>query len=213
MSETITLEPADYPAPPVSMFDLVPANLHGQVDLGPTYVDAETVQALHEAVAAGMFVINPDWNDALTKAQPVELEQRFLERLRRTPLSPSSPALHHRRLALFEAVREIGVQGTIPGFGFGVHNLTRCIGDVETWLESKRQELVAQGLDEAAVVHMLAMLTPAQLGALLQTSEANLGQWRNTKVGPAYAQLSQRTIRYPVAAVLDWLTEGMRRAL
>lgn len=210
---TITLEPSDYPQPPVSMLQFVPANFGGTLDLGPSYLDAETVQALHEAVAVGQFTLNPAWEEALSKTDAADLESKFLERLRRTPLSPTAPALHHRRAALFEAVRDIGAQGVMPGFGFTVHNLTRSIGDVETWLESKRQELAHLNLPDGQITAMLALLTPAQLGALLQTSEANLGTWRATNRGPAYAQISQRTVRYPVAGVLDWLREGLNRAI
>lgn len=209
---TITLNPVDYPPPPVSMLTLTPADLTpGTVELGAPYIDAETVQALHDAVAMGTFTLDPAWHDSLAATEDAVLETKFLERLRRTPLSPSAPALHHRRLALFEAVREIGAEGSVPGFGFGVHNVTRCIGDVETWLEGKRQELAQVGLGEAEQVRMLAMLTPGQLGALLQVSEASLAQWRELRRGPAFAKLSQRAIRYPVVAVLEWLKGALTR--
>jgi len=209
---SITLNPTDYPPPPVTMLALAPADAGDTVDLGPLFLDAETVQALHDAVASGMFTVAPEWNDPVAQGDPDDLERRFLERLRQTPLSHSSPALHHRRLALFEAVRELGSEGSIPGFGFGVHTLTRAIGDVETWLEGKRQEFAAQGLSDPEIVRMLTMLTPAQLAMLLQTAEGNLAAWRHAKRGPAYAQLGGRTVRYPVAAVLAWLREAMGRA-
>lgn len=209
LDDPITLEPADYPEPPATMLNLVPANASGAVDLGAPFLDRETVQALHDAVVSGLFTLDPSWNDALASSTHGELEGRFLERLRGTKLSPISPALHHRRLALFEAVREVGTNGSIPGFGFGVHNLTRAIGDVETWLEGKRQEFQALGLPDAEIVRMLAMLTPRELAALLQVTEATLSQWREAKRGPAYAQLGQRSNRYPVAAVLEWLKQNL----
>lgn len=208
----ITLDPADYPPPPVSMLNLVPADATGTVDLGAPYLDAETVQALHYAVQEGRFVLDPAWHDALVAEDAAVLETKFLERLRRTPMSATAPALHHRRLALYEAVRDIGATGSVPGFGFGVHNVTRSIGDVETWIEGKRQELEQLGLGEVEIVRMLAMLTPAQLGSLLQVSEVTLLTWRDSKRGPAFAKLSQRSIRYPVAAVLDWLKGALNRA-
>lgn len=204
----ITLEPADYPPPTVSMLNLAPADVGGAVHLGDPFLDAETVAALHGAVEGGMLALDPSWQGALAAADASELELRFLERLRATKLSPSAPALHHRRLALFEAVREIGSKGSIPGFGFTVHNLTRAIGDVETWQEGKRQELRGLGLADEQVVLMLVMLSPDQLASLLQVSTMTLSNWRTAKRGPAWAQISPRTIRYPVASVLDWLREG-----
>lgn len=209
--DLISLEPARYPAPPASMLSFAPADVTGTVELGPPYVDSETVQALHDAVMAGQFTLDPTWGDTLAAESNHVLETKFLERLRRTPMSGSAPTLHHRRMALYEAVREIGAAGTVPGFGFGVHNVTRAIGDIETWLEGKRQELRMIGLDDDAVASMVIMLSPAQLSAMLQTSETNLAQWRESKRGPAYAKLSQRTVRYPVAAVLDWLKGAISR--
>jgi hypothetical protein len=210
-AQLITLEPSDYPEPIMSMQTFAPADAAGHLDVGPGYVDRETVQALHDAVASGQFVLDYAWLAALTVESNAVLETKFVERLRRTPLSASSPTLYHRRLALYEAVREIGAEGSIPGFGFGVHNVTRCIGDIETWMEGKRQELRVLGLDDAAVAGMLLMLTPGQLAALLQTSETNLATWRESKRGPAFAKISQRTVRYPVAAVLDWLKGAIAR--
>lgn len=211
MSDLITLLPADYPAPPASMAAFAPADVSGTVDFGPGFLDAETVQALHDAVAAGTFALDPQWATPLGEATNALLETKFLERLRRSPMSGSAPTLHHRRLALFEAIREIGSEGAIPGFGFGVHNVTRCIGDIETWMEGKRQELAQLGLDDAALTRMLIMLTPPQLAAMLQTSETNLATWRDSNRGPGYAKISQRSVRYPVAAVLDWLKAAISR--
>jgi hypothetical protein len=210
-TSNITLEPGHYPKPPASMLSFAPADASGVLDLGPSYLDAETVQALHDAVLAGTFVLDPAWQDTLARTENGVLETHFLERLRRTPMSGSAPTLHHRRLALYEAVREIGAEGTIPGFGFGVHNVTRAIGDIETWVEGKRQELQRLGLEDPEVTRMLLMLTPPQLAALLQTSETNVAAWREAKRGPAFAKVSQRTVRYPVAAVLDWLKGAMGR--
>jgi hypothetical protein len=206
----ITLESADYPVPPESMLSFVPADLSGTVQLGPAFLDAETMDAFNQAVLAGQFTLDPAWSEALGKSNNAVLETKFLEHLRRTRLSPSSPALHHRRLALFEAVKDIGAAGTVPGFGFGLHNVTRAIGDVETWLEGKRQELDGLGMGQPEIVRMLAMLTPAQLAALLQVSDVTLANWREAKRGPAFAKFSQRSVRYPVAAVLAWLEEGLR---
>lgn len=210
-TELITLEPADYADPITSMLSFAPADAGGVLDMGPPFLDRETVQALHDAVMAGQFTLDPAWSDALTVETNAVLETKFLERLRRSPLSASSPTLHHRRLALYEAVREIGAAHAVPGFGFGVHNVTRAIGDIETWLEGKRQELRVLGLDDEQVTAMLMLLTPAQLAAMLQTSETNLAQWRESKRGPAYAKVSQRTVRYPVAAVLEWLRGAISR--
>jgi hypothetical protein len=209
----ITLEPEDYPFPPVTMRNLVPANAGGSIDLGPQFLDSETVAALGLAIAEGLFTVNPEWQVELQRSNNAALEAKFLERLRRTPLSPSSPALHHRRLALFEAVRELGSEGAVVGFGLTVHNVTRAIGDVETWLEGKRQELAQQvGLGEAELVRLLQGLTPAQLAGLLQVAVATLQQWREAGIGPAFYKTSPRTIRYPVVAVIEWLNENMRRA-
>lgn len=211
MTDLITLEPSDYPAPPVSMQTFAPADASGVLDLGPGYVDSETVQALHDAVAAGQITLDPLWGETLAKETNALLTTKFVDRLRRSPLSASAPALHHRRLALFEAIREIGASGTVPGFGLGVHNVTRCIGDIETWLEGRRQEFTQLGLGDAELARLLTMLTPAQLGAMLQVSETTLAQWREAKTGPAFAKLSQRSVRYPVAAVLDWLKGAIAR--
>lgn len=205
LTRPVTLEPFDYPPPPYSMQTFAPADASGALDLGPGFLDSETVQALHDAVLAGTFTLDPAWSEVLAAVTNNQLEDVFADRLRRSPLSASSPTLHHRRLALYEAMRQIGANGTIPGFGFGVHNVSRAIGDVETWMEGRRQHLASLGVAEDQVTRMLAMLSPAQLSALLQTSEANLANWRDTGRGPAYAKLSQRTVRYPVAAVLDWL--------
>ena len=212
--EYVTLDPAHYPAPRVSMANLAPAGTSaaGDINLGDPFLDAETVQSLHDAVEQGIFALDVAWQTPLEETRSEELERRFLERLSRTNLSPVAPTLHHRRMALYETLRDIGSVVGAPGFGFTVHNLTRAIGDIETWAEGKRQELASAGINDGEIARRLTMLTPGQLGALLQVSEVTLHKWRSAQRGPAWAKLSERAVRYPVATVLAWLGESLANA-
>lgn len=202
-----SLDPTDWPLPVESMLTLEPSN--GQ--LGDEYLDRETVGAFIAAVHAGTYVLSEDWGPQIAQAGNERLEAAFLERLRATRLGPLSPALHHRRLALFEAVREIGEVGQIPGFGLSVHNLTRCIGELETWMEGKRQELAALGLTNEEIARSLTMLSPEVLAPLLGVSTATLSRMRSENTGPRFGKIGVRKVVYPYLAVAEWLEELLRR--
>jgi predicted DNA-binding transcriptional regulator AlpA len=181
--------------------------------LGDEYLDRETVAAFIEAVHAGTYTLSEDWGPEVAAADNSVLEKAFLERLRSSRLGPLAPALHHRRLALFEAVREIGSTGQIPGFGLGVHNVSRCIGELETWMEGKRQELAALGFVDEQISRSLTLLTPAVLAPLLGLSLASLSRMRAENTGPRFAMIGARKVVYPYVAVADWLAELLGRSV
>lgn len=202
-----SLDPQSWPMPSASMLQLSPAG-EGR---GDTFLDRETMAAFIEGVHNGTFGLDEDWAPALSAADDAKLETEFLERLRGSRLGPASPVLHHRRLALFEAVKALGTPGTIPGFGLSVHNISRCIGDVETWVEGQRQEMLGRGMQDEEVFRMLLMIPSTQLAALLHVSEPTLSRMRTQNMGPRYAKLTSRTHVYPLIAVLEWLNELVAR--
>ena len=202
-----SLNPLDYPLPVESMLTLKPSN----GELGDEYLDRETVGAFIEAVRAGTLVLSEDWGPQIADVSVEQLEATFLEQLRGSRLGPLVPALFHRRLALFEAVRQIGSTGTIPGFGLGVHNLTRAIGELETWMEGKRQELVANGFSDVEIAKSLTLLAPQVLAPILGVSLATLSRMRTENTGPRYGVIGTRKVVYPYLAVAEWLEELLRR--
>ena len=203
-----TLELSNYPLPTASMLTLTPVGDFrlGEV-IGDAYLDQETVAAFFEAVHSGFFTVSEDWAHRIADVDDAVLEQKFLERLRMTQLSKSSPLLHHRRLALFEAIKDIGTEGTIPGFGFGVQNATRAIGDIETYLEGKRQELSAKGFADPDLQRMLTLIPSNALASLLGLSEASLSRMRKEGAGPRFVQTGARRYGYPAIATLEWIAE------
>ena len=74
-------------------------------------------------------------------------------------------------------------------------------------LEGRRQELAARGLQDDQILRMVTVIPPTQLAPMLAVSEATLSRWRQDNAGPRYARTGQRTVVYPVIAVLDWLEE------
>jgi predicted DNA-binding transcriptional regulator AlpA len=200
-----SLDPTAYPTPSTSMLQLEPA----MGRRGDDYLDRETMVALIEAVSTGFFVLHEDWAGRIVDADDALLEKTFLDKLRGSRLGENAAVLHHRRLALYEAIKELGTEGTIPGFGLSVHNLTRVIGDVETWTEGKRQELEGQGFTNEQVLRMLLIIPASVMAALLGLSEASLSRMRNLNEGPRYVKLGTRRVGYPVVSTLEWLAERM----
>ena len=197
------LDPMAWPAPTDTMLQLEPSNgLRG-----PDFLDRETIASFRDAVAQGVFKLNPDWAPAISSLDNARLEQSFLEKLRSSRLGPASPVLYHRRVALFEAIKEAGAASAVPGFGLGVHNVTKAIGNLETWLEGKRQELEHAGFTDEALARQLTLIRPDILAAMLGVDGATLSRWRNSNQGPHYARLSARTVAYPAVAVSQWLTD------
>jgi predicted DNA-binding transcriptional regulator AlpA len=197
-----------YQMPTTSMLQLVPLGEFqlGTV-LGDPFLDRETLASFAEAVHAGFFTLNEDWGRKIADVDDAVLEQRFLERLRMTQLSGASPLLHHRRLALFEAIRDIGTEGSIPGLGLGPQNSTRAIGDIETWMEGKRQELRQRGFDDHLLQRMLTIVPSPAFAILVGLSEATLSRMRKENVGPRFVQLGSRRWGYPAIAAIEWLEE------
>lgn len=197
------LDPNAWPMPPQTMLQLEPA---GPLR-GPDFLDRETLASFREAVVQGVFKLNPDWAPAISNLDNAALEQSFLEKLRSSRLGPSSPILFHRRVALFEAIKEAGAASAVPGFGLGVHNITKCIGNLETWLEGKRQELEHAGFVDEQLARQLMLIRPDILSTILGVDGATLSRWRNSNQGPPFARMSARTVAYPAVGVTQWLQE------
>jgi hypothetical protein len=49
------------------------------------------------------------------------------------------------------------------------------------------------------------LLTPKQCAVLVGVRPSTLQTWRALGAGPRFVKLSRRTVRYPMAGLMDWL--------
>lgn len=187
------------------------------VDFGPEWIDAETVTALGEQIAAGIISLPNRIGETVAAADDDALAAIFAKHLRSSPLT-SGYVLQHRVFALSMAFRTLddlageGLASSGEPLTVDPDRVRIAITELEARLlaSAERVKTIIPDTDDANAMYVAratSSLDADTLALQLSTSLSTLAAWRSNGMGPEYVKLSntRRSIRYPVATTIEWL--------
>jgi hypothetical protein len=174
------------------------------VDYGPPMIDVQTVTRFVDLIESGIvtFEMSDSELTALLADAGEQLDALFELHL----ASPSTNrfVVDHRAFALVQAAREL-VARSLPSAPPTqvMDDVPRAIGNLEVFMA----EFASSHLEVDPALLALQQVEPFVVSALIGASEGQLATWRSNNVGPRFVKLAahKRSIRYPAAALLEWL--------
>lgn len=196
------------------MLELDPAKLPAFADLeadpmdyhnGPTGLDAESVGTMVQRISDGMLApFTPEQVAEVAALEPEDFEPVLREKLDGIHLSArSSTIFDARALALhqtfqhFVGVARQPVEDALDAQALDLY-LAQAVAGLPSRFTVEQRRVLAD---------TVMMLSPDELAAALRLDIGRLQSWRINNQGPRFLKgvSARNSVRYPVAAVAEWL--------